>query len=221
MIIRGMGRRVLQDYSIFSFPTLGIKLLIHDRSEMNYDYSKRDYLLPEGCKDLGDVLKLEALKGNEIRQPLRTNEEIRQVFRKYVPEIAAGTVEIVSMARIVGHRCLLVVRSHDPKVSAVQACSLERGERLNALIAELGGEFPSVILWQPSSEELFKTAFPWPAQVVLDSGARQAVVTIQPLSRKLVMCRKEDQMVQWASEMTVLVSELTGWKISLAVAEND
>ena len=27
---------------------------------MNYDYSKRDYLLPEGCKDLFDVLKLEA-----------------------------------------------------------------------------------------------------------------------------------------------------------------
>jgi len=29
---------------------------------MNYDYSKRDYLLPEGCKDLIDVQKLEAQK---------------------------------------------------------------------------------------------------------------------------------------------------------------
>jgi len=27
---------------------------------MNYDYSKRDYLLPPGCKDLIDVQKLEA-----------------------------------------------------------------------------------------------------------------------------------------------------------------
>ena len=27
---------------------------------MNYDYNKRDYLLPEGCKDLIDVLKLDA-----------------------------------------------------------------------------------------------------------------------------------------------------------------
>src|SRR5688572_19866286 len=98
----------------------------NDAPEMNHDYSKRDYLLPEGCKDLGDVLKLEAQKTNEeIRQPLRTNEEIRQVFRRYVPEIAAGTVEIVSLARDVGRRCLLVVRSHDPKVSAVEACSFQ------------------------------------------------------------------------------------------------
>jgi hypothetical protein len=29
---------------------------------MNYDYSKRDYLLPEGCKDLIDVQMLEAQK---------------------------------------------------------------------------------------------------------------------------------------------------------------
>ena len=29
---------------------------------MNYDYSKRDYLLPEGCKDLIDVLRFEAQK---------------------------------------------------------------------------------------------------------------------------------------------------------------
>jgi hypothetical protein len=29
---------------------------------MTYDYSKRDYLLPEGCKDLIDVMKFEAEK---------------------------------------------------------------------------------------------------------------------------------------------------------------
>jgi hypothetical protein len=29
---------------------------------MNYDYTKRDYLLPGGCKDLIDVLNLEAQK---------------------------------------------------------------------------------------------------------------------------------------------------------------
>jgi len=29
---------------------------------MNYDYSKRDYLLPDGCKDLSDVWKLEGQK---------------------------------------------------------------------------------------------------------------------------------------------------------------
>lgn len=36
---------------------------------MNYDYSKRDYLLPEGCKDLIDVQKLEAKK-KAMEQPM-------------------------------------------------------------------------------------------------------------------------------------------------------
>ena len=188
---------------------------------MNYDYSKRNYLLPRGLKDLGDVLKLETQKRNEQnRQPLRTSEEIRQVFRKYVPEIAAGTVEIVSLARNVGRRCLLLVRSHDPKVSAVQACSFERGERLNAIVGELRGELPSVMEYHSSPEELIRAIFHWPEEVVLDSGTRQAVVTINSLSRKKVMVGKEDQVVRMISELTGLVSELTGWKISLAGTGN-
>ena len=197
---------------------------------MNYDYSKRDYLLPKGCKDLGDVLKLEAQKRNgmtrcplrtneAVCQPLRTHDEIRQVFCKYVPEIAAGTVEIVSLARKVGRRCLLVVRSHDPKVSAVEACSFQRGERLNAIVADLGGELPSVLQWHASPEELIKTAFAWPEEVVLDSGSRRAVVMIHPLSRHKVMVGKEDQIVRMLSELTGLVSEITGWKISLVRTE--
>ncbi len=188
---------------------------------MNYDYSKRDYLLPQGCKDLGDVLKLEAQKRNEkFRQPLRTNEDIRQVFRRYVPEIAAGTVEIVALARNVGRRCLLVVRSNDSKVSAVQACSFQRGERLDALVADLGGELASVIEWHSSPEELIRAAFGGLEEVALDSSTRQAVVTIHPLSRNRVVVGDEDQIVRMLSEMTGLVSELTGWKISLARTGN-
>ena len=41
---------------------------------MNYDYSKRDYLLPEGCKDLIDVQKIKlekALQEWRKRQQLR------------------------------------------------------------------------------------------------------------------------------------------------------
>ncbi len=182
---------------------------------MNFDYSKRGGLLPKGCKDLGDVLKLEALKTKKIRQPWHTNEEIREVFRRYVPEFAAGTVEIVSIARNVGRRCLLVVRSHDPQVSGVEAFSFKRGERLSALVAELGGEHPSVIEWRASAEELIRAAFGGLETVALDSGTRQATVTIHPLSRNQVVVAKEDQIVRMLSELAGLVSEVTGWKIRL------
>ena len=189
--------------------------------EMNYDYSKRDYLLPDGCKDISDALKLEALKANENREPLRTNEEIRQVFRKFFPAIAAGTVEIVSLARIVGRGCLLVVRSHDPKVSAMEACRFERGERLNALIAELHGEYFCIMLWQPSPEEFIRIAFLGPQKAVLDSGTHQAVVTLNPIWFHHFGIDERKRRIDQLSEMTILVSELTGWKISLAEEETD
>jgi transcription antitermination factor NusA-like protein len=112
----------------------------YDRSEMNNAYSKRDYLLPEGCQDLADVLKLEAQIINEIHQPLHTRDEIRQVMRRPVPEIAAGTVEIVSISRDQERRCCVAVRSQAPKVSPVDACTGERGTRIKAIIRELGGE---------------------------------------------------------------------------------
>ena len=37
--------------------------------EMFYDYSKRDYLLPDGCKDLLDVLKLKQLEAGGDTAP--------------------------------------------------------------------------------------------------------------------------------------------------------
>lgn len=59
----------------------------------------------------------------------------------------------------------------------------------------------------------------WPEEVVLDSVSRRAVVLIHPFARKKVMVGKEDQIVRMLSELTGLVSEITGWKISLARTE--
>lgn len=181
---------------------------------MNHDYSKRDYLLPEGCKDLVDVLRLEARnRSKEFRQVLRTNEEIRQAFRRHVPEIAAGTVEIVSLARDVGHHCLLAVRSHDLKLSAVAACAGMRGDRLKTISAELGGELPHVVLWDSSPEAFIRNAIGSFNEVAFDCDARQAVVTIHALLH--------DRKGPSLQELAGLVSEITGWKIRFAKIESD
>jgi transcription antitermination factor NusA-like protein len=113
----------------------------------------------------------------------------------------------------------LVVRSRDQGVSAVEAFSFVRGERLNALKAELGGEFPTIVQWQSSPEELIRAAF-LPGEVALDSDGKQATVTLHPAQRQGIMVDGEDQIVRATSELTGLVSELTGWKISLASTEN-
>lgn len=146
---------------------------------------------------------------------LRTEEEIRQIIRRYFPKIADGTVEVVSLTRSAGIRCLLVVRSSDPKVSAVPACSLERGEKLTALIAELDGELPTIVQRHAASEELIRACFA-PDAIVFDPENRKAIITIHPTRQKVVMVRGEDQIIRASSELTGLLSEVTGWEIRLA-----
>ena len=150
------------------------------------------------------------------------SEEIRQLFRRYVPEIKAGTVEIVSLARAIGRRSCVAVRFHDPTVSAVQACSGDEGARLNAIAAELGGEHFTMVPWHASPEQLIADAFSHPGlRVLSNSRERQAVVTIDIIALGLFLRGMPDRLALTFEELTGLVSELTGWKISLAVAEND
>lgn len=166
-----------------------------------------------------EVLNLETQKGKEMPESLRTNEEIQQVLHKYFPKIRDGSVEIVSLARTVGRRCLLVVRSRDQGVSAVEAFAFERGERLNALKAELGGELLTIVQWQSSPEKFIRTAF-LPGEVALHSDGKQATITLHPSQRDGLMVDGDDQRVRATSELTGLVSEVTGWKISMASTEN-
>lgn len=49
------------------------------------------------------------------------DEEVRELFRKHVPEIANGIVELVSIARESG-RLAVAVRSRDSNVHPVTAC---------------------------------------------------------------------------------------------------
>src|SRR6185312_3199319 len=86
-------------------------------------------------------------------------EEIRQLFRKHVPEVAEGTVEIVDVSRHVKRRSCVVVCSSAPTISPVAACAGERGARLKAMCSELGGEHITVVLQSRSAIDLIATAF--------------------------------------------------------------
>ncbi len=150
-------------------------------------------------------------------------DEIRGLFAKHVPEIASGTVEIVALVRHVGRRSCLAVRSHDPKISAVDACTGERGARLKAMHPELKGEHLTVIQWDLSPERFIRNAFPSTTLLGIDVQTRTALVTVD---RTAVECQMrgiigeharehaEAREAERLEEHAALVSELTGWTIS-------
>src|SRR6185437_13182546 len=65
---------------------------------------------------------------------------VKKLFALEVPEIAAGAVEIVAIAREAGHRTKIAVRSHQQGVNAKGACIGPMGSRVRNVMNELHGE---------------------------------------------------------------------------------
>ena len=150
------------------------------------------------------------------------NGEINRLFHKHIPEIADGTVEIVSIARDAGRRTCLAVRSHDPKLSAVKVCLGKRGTLFRAIATELGGEHLTIITWHASPEQLIHNAFFDPLlRVSTDTATRRATITVDRKVSKFVMRGDDDRMDRVRQEIATLVSRMTGWKICLIVLAND
>ena len=63
---------------------------------------------------------------------------VRKLFEREVPELSSGDVEIVSVAREAGHRTKMAVRSKVRGVNAKGACIGPMGQRVRAVMTELG-----------------------------------------------------------------------------------
>jgi N utilization substance protein A len=72
---------------------------------------------------------------------------LRRLFELEVPEIHAGTVEIRAIAREAGSRSKVAVASRQEGLDPVGATVGQRGARVQAVVAELGGEKIDVIPW--------------------------------------------------------------------------
>ena len=72
---------------------------------------------------------------------------LKRLFELEVPEIHSGTVEIKAIAREAGSRSKVAVASRQEGLDPVGATVGQRGARVQAVVAELGGEKIDVIPW--------------------------------------------------------------------------
>ena len=71
-----------------------------------------------------------------------------------MPEIHSGTVEIKAIAREAGSRSKVAVASRQEGLDPVGATVGQRGARVQAVVAELGGEKIDVIPWNDDPARL-------------------------------------------------------------------
>jgi N utilization substance protein A len=134
---------------------------------------------------------------------------LRRLFELEVPEISAGTVEIRAIAREAGSRSKMAVSSRQEGLDPVGATVGQRGGRVQAVVAELGGEKIDVIPWSDEASVFVANALS-PAQVVgvqIDEENRIAAVTVPERMLSLAIGRE--------GQNARLAAKLTGWRIDI------
>ncbi len=135
---------------------------------------------------------------------------VRKLFEREVPEIASGDVEIVSIAREAGHRTKVAVSARVRGVNAKGACIGPMGQRVRAVMAELGGEKIDIVDYSEDPERFVANALS-PARVssvtVVDAQEHAARAIVPDFQLSLAI-GKEGQNAR-------LAARLTGWKIDI------
>jgi N utilization substance protein A len=148
--------------------------------------------------------------------PLGSSEDdIRTLYRKHVPEVAAGTIEIMSVAREPGRYAMVAARSHDLSINPVSACVGNGAAITKAISSESGVRGICVIMWSESVEELIARTMlsrsmdpSRPPKITLDEVAHQAFVQVEPATL--------EYMTSWDSLLLKLACRLVGWEIKLS-----
>ena len=148
-------------------------------------------------------------KGPRILVSRTHPELVKRLFENEVTEVKDGTVEIKSIAREAGSRSKMAVYSNDPNVDPVGACVGMNGARVNAVVAELGGEKIDIINWDDNPALLIENALS-PAKVIYvmaDDDEKTAKVVVPDYQLSLAI-GKEGQNAR-------LAARLTGFKIDI------
>lgn len=134
---------------------------------------------------------------------------LRRLFELEVPEIHNGTVEIKQIAREAGSRSKVAVASRQDGLDPVGATVGQRGARVQAVVAELGGEKIDVVPWSEDPSVFVANALS-PAQVIgvaIDEEHRIASVTVPERMLSLAIGRE--------GQNARLAARLTGWRIDI------
>lgn len=192
-----------------------------DRGMIFVDFNKATGVIPRTEQIPGEMYKTgdrikaylyqveDGPRGINLRLSRTHPRFIEALFKVESPEVAAGTVEIKSIAREAGARSKIAVWSHDDNVDAQGACIGQKGVRVRSITEELHGEQIDIIPFAEDASEYVANSLA-PARVIditIDEATRQANVSVADDQLSLAI-GKGGQNVR-------LAAKLTGWKIDI------
>ncbi len=152
----------------------------------------------------------ETYRGNEIIVSRAHKGLVAGLFKREVPEVNQGAVEIKEIAREPGNRSKVAVFSSQPGVDPVGSCVGQKGVRVQAVISELGGsEKIDIIQWNDDSTQLIIASL---------APAKDISVTLNEATKTAEALVPEDQLslaIGRDGQNVRLAAKLTGWRIDL------
>jgi transcription termination/antitermination protein NusA len=151
-------------------------------------------------------------KGEEIVVSRAHNGLLEGLFRREVPEVSQGSVEIKAVVREPGNRAKVAVYSTQPGIDPVGSCVGQKGVRVQAIIQELGGlEKIDIIQWSDDPTTYIAQALS-PAKnvrVEIDEAEKVAHVFV-PQEELSLAIGKDGQNVRLAYKLTKYRIEIEG-----------
>lgn len=192
-----------------------------DRGNIFVDFNKASGVLPRMEQIPGEMYKTgdrikaylyqveDGPRGVNLRLSRTHPRFIESLFAGESPEVAAGIVEIKSIAREAGARSKIAVSSNDEGVDAQGACIGQKGVRVRSITEELHGEQIDIIPWSADPAEYVANAL---------APARVLDISVNPETHQAQVSVADDQLslaIGKGGQNVRLAAKLTGWKIDI------
>ncbi len=148
-------------------------------------------------------------RGPQVIMSRSHRDYMAALFRREVPEVDDGTVQIMGVARDPGSRAKVAVLSRDRDVDPVGACVGVRGSRIQNIVQELHGERIDIVVWSAEVSTYARNALA-PAvisRIVVDEAENLLEVTVPDEQLTSAIGRK--------GQNVKLAAKLLGWKIDI------
>ena len=176
---------------------------------------EREEMLPREAFRMGDRLQAYLRevttepRGPQVILSRTCPEMLIELFKREVPEVGEGIIEIKGAARDPGMRAKIAVKTNDGRIDPVGACVGIRGTRVQAVSNELCGERVDIILWHEN-----------PAQFAMNAMAPAEISSIVVDEDALTMDLAVNeayyaQAIGRGGQNVRLASQLTGWTLNV------
>jgi len=197
MIIRFVGGEVIVDISKAE-AVMPKEEQVHSE---NYHLNQRLTFFLHSIRD--------SVRGREVVVSRADTGLIKELFRREVPEVNSGSVEIKAIARDPGSRTKIAVYSHQSGVDPVGSCVGQKGVRVQAVIGELLGEKIDIAQYSEDIDKFISAAL---------SPAANLTVKVDPKTKTAQVIAPPDQLslaIGRDGQNAKLAGRLTGFHIDI------